>query len=75
MADRPLNEEKMIGDAELAELLGWNPTTPSVFRSKGKMPLRFYKFGKRIRYRMSDVELYLQSRAVVQRGAVVANTN
>ena len=66
MARPSIIEDRLINDRELCDLLGWNPSTPSVLRARGKMQIPFIKIGKRVRYRVSDVEAYLEKQTVNQ---------
>jgi excisionase family DNA binding protein len=52
----------MLDDKAAAELLGVTPGTLSVWRSTGRYNLPFLKIGRKVRYRCSDLETWLQNR-------------
>ena len=43
-----------------ASLLGLSPSTLSIWRYQGRGP-KYLKFGRRVLYRRSDVELYIEA--------------
>lgn len=47
---------------QAAEYLGLQPRTLDKWRSSQTYPLKFVKVGGRIRYRIADLEEFLQSR-------------
>ena len=55
----PLVDEKVA-----AEILGITPGTLSVWRCVRRYPLPFVKIGKAVRYRMADLEQFIESRTV-----------
>lgn len=55
--DRDLLDEKTT-----AEFLGVEPGTLSVWRSTGRYAVPFVKVGHLVRYRRSDLEIWLESR-------------
>jgi excisionase family DNA binding protein len=57
-----MNNAELIDEQQAAEFLGLCPGTLSVWRSTGKYKLPFIKVGRRVRYRRSDLELWLESR-------------
>ena len=50
--------------AEAAEYLGVLPPTLTNWRCTRKYPLPFIKVGRLVRYRIEDVERFLESRTV-----------
>lgn len=50
--------DRFLTTKEAAELLGIRPNTLEHWRSKGKGPT-FERVGSAIRYRLSDIELWL----------------
>lgn len=58
----------LVDPVEAARILGIQPSTLAVWRSKNfKLGPRFVTVGRRIRYRMADIEEYIQSRLVETR--------
>jgi len=56
---RALLDERMV-----ARLLGVSRGTLQVWRSTKRVPLKFVKVGRLVRYRVSDIEDYVASRTV-----------
>ena len=52
----------MLDDKAAAALLDVTPGTLSVWRSTGRYNLPFVKVGRKVRYRHSDIEAWLQKR-------------
>ncbi len=63
---------KLLTTQEVAELLGVSVATLEVWRCTGRTALPFVKVGRCVRYRLSDVERWLESQTVCQQGAVQA---
>jgi excisionase family DNA binding protein len=59
----PLDEE------QAAIVLGVAPQTLTSWRHTGRYGLKFYKVGRRVKYRREDLEAFLQSRAATQTSA------
>lgn len=55
----------LLPESEAAKLLQVAPGTLSVWRSTKRYPLPYIKVGRRVRYRRSDLEAWLESRRVV----------
>jgi excisionase family DNA binding protein len=53
---------ELIDETEAADFLNISPGTLSVWRSTGRYSIPFVKVGRRVRYRRSDLEAWLQSR-------------
>ncbi len=49
---------------ETAAMLGTTPGVLSVWRSTQRYSLKFVKVGKSVRYRVEDVEAFIESRTV-----------
>jgi len=47
-----------------AEFLGVSPGTLQVWRSTRRYPLPFVKIGRNVRYRLADLQAFVQSRTV-----------
>ena len=55
-----LNE--LLDEKQAAALLHVTPGTLAVWRSTGRYSLRFVKVGRNVRYRLSDLNAWLESR-------------
>ena len=55
-----LNE--LLDEKQAASLLHVTPGTLSVWRSTGRYSLPFVKVGRNVRYRLSDLNAWLESR-------------
>jgi predicted DNA-binding transcriptional regulator AlpA len=51
--------EKLLNEAEVAKWLGYSPRTVQGWRLRGKGPAHVVIAGKTIRYRVSDVQSWL----------------
>ena len=59
---QPLHpDDRCLTTAEVAKHLGLSPTTLKNYRANGNGPA-FVKFGKMIRYRLSDIKQWRDSR-------------
>lgn len=54
--------EKLLNDAEAADILNVSPKILSVWRCTGRYNIPFVKVGRCVRYRASDLEKWLDSR-------------
>ena len=54
--------EKLLTADEVSDILGITPTTLSVWRSTKRYQLPWVKVGGRIRYRLIDVQKFIESR-------------
>lgn len=52
----------LVDDKAAAEILDTNPGTLSVWRSTGRYALPFVKVGRKVRYRVSDLEAWIEKR-------------
>lgn len=52
----------LVDEKAAAEILGTTPGTLSVWRSTGRYALPFVKVGRKVRYRLSDLETWLDQR-------------
>lgn len=57
---------EMLTNARAAEFLGVQPGTLKKWRSQGVGPI-YYKVGRAIRYKRSDLLQYLKARQMAQR--------
>ncbi len=58
----------LLNEAQAAEFLGLKPGTLSVWRCVGRHSLPFIKCGRAVRYRVADLERWLQQRTVESTG-------
>ena len=54
----------VVSEKEAAEILGVTPGTLSVWRCTRRYPLPYIKVGRAVRYRLADLEAFMQSRTV-----------
>ena len=55
--------QKLLNEKQAAEHLAVSPGTLSVWRSTGRYALPFVKVGRTVRYRLSDLDAWLDARA------------
>jgi predicted DNA-binding transcriptional regulator AlpA len=63
MQSSPDSLSEFVSDAELARRLGLSPATLQKWRSQAKGP-RWVRMGRAIRYRVSDVEAWVNAQTV-----------
>ena len=56
--------DRLINPAEAADILGTTPGTLSVWRCQSRYSLPYVKVGKSVRYKLSDVWAFINSRTV-----------
>jgi len=54
----------LVPEVTAAEFLAVSPGTLRVWRCTGRVPLPFVKVGRAVRYRMRDLERFVESRTV-----------
>ncbi len=54
---------KLLDEKQAAERLTVSPGTLSVWRSTGRYNLPFVKVGRMVRYRMSDLDAWIDARS------------
>jgi predicted site-specific integrase-resolvase len=54
--------DTLLYPSEVAKFLGVTIGTLSVWRCTGRYPLKFIKVGRRVMYRQSDVESFIEGR-------------
>lgn len=64
----PLNPPVQVGDKQAADALGVKPNTLAVWRSTGRYNLPFFKVGRLVKYRVSDLAEFLASRTANHTG-------
>lgn len=52
----------LLDEAQAAQHLDVSPGTLSVWRSTGRYQLPFLKVGRKVRYRLSDLDEWLETR-------------
>jgi hypothetical protein len=58
------NQSNTVTPAGAAEYLGVAENTLSIWRCTNRYPLKYIKVGRRVRYRISDLEAFLTARTV-----------
>lgn len=53
---------ELVDEKAAAEILCTTPGTLSVWRSTGRYALPFLKIGRKVRYRISDLDAWLEQR-------------
>ena len=54
---------ELLNEEQAAEYLTVSPGTLAVWRSTGRYSLPFVKVGRRVRYRLSDLDAWLEARS------------
>lgn len=54
-------EDRMMNPTETAAMIGWQPTSLMVMKARNILPFPYYKVGKMLRFRKSEIEAYLAS--------------
>jgi len=62
-----LDNSEWIGIKEFSAMLGLSPKYAQQFIREGKGP-KYYRFGREIRFRRSDVDIWIESCAVMPNG-------
>ena len=62
MNDQKLNISNLLDDYQASNYLGLKKGTLSVWRSTGRYQIPFVKIGSKVRYRQSDLDVWLESR-------------
>ena len=57
-------DDRLLTQREAAEILGLQPQTLAVWRVRRRYPLPWVKVGGSVRYRMCDLEAFLEARTV-----------
>jgi predicted site-specific integrase-resolvase len=60
----------LLNTTDAADFLGVTPGTMSVWRSLGRYQIPYIKVGSRVRYRLEDLEAFLQERTRTHTGQV-----
>ncbi len=58
----------LFSPVEAAEYLGIQPNTLAVWRCTARHSLPYVKIGRRVMYRMADLETWAQSRTIAHTG-------
>lgn len=56
--------QRLVNEKIAAEILNVTPGTLSVWRCTRRYPLPYMKIGRSVKYRVEDLEAYMQSRTV-----------
>lgn len=56
--------ERLLTEDEAAELLAIKPQTLSVWRTNKRYALKYVKCGRLVRYKLSDVQAFIESRTI-----------
>jgi excisionase family DNA binding protein len=59
---KDMNNLKLLTPSEVAKILGLSVETLNVWRATKRYPLPYVKSGRLVRYRISDVENFINSR-------------
>ena len=66
--DGKLATHRNLASEAAAEYLGVKPQTLAVWRCTGRYEIPYLKVGRKIMYRLSDLDAWLDSRRVVHTG-------
>lgn len=58
--------DKLLTSKETARILGLSSRTLDVWRCTGRSHVPFIKIGRSVRYRLSDIESYIQHQTMTQ---------
>lgn len=64
ISGNPDRAKKLITRAEAAEYLGVKPGTLEVWATNQRYDLKYIKVGRSVRYRIADLEAFIESRTV-----------
>lgn len=64
MALTPKTVDALLTPDETAAALDVTPGTLQVWRTTKRYPLKYVKVGKNVRYRLADVQAFIESRTV-----------
>jgi excisionase family DNA binding protein len=59
-----MNQKKLVSESEAAQYLGICVATLRAWRSTRRVKLQYFKIGRAVRYRIEDLEAFLQSAAM-----------
>ncbi len=59
-----LDRPKLLNEREAADYIGLKPSTLTTWRSTGRYDLPFIKAGRLVRYRVTDLDRFLEARTV-----------
>ena len=51
--------QKLVSEKEACEILGCKPNTLAVWRTNRRYSLPFYKIGRLVKYKISDLEKFI----------------
>jgi hypothetical protein len=61
-------DRRLVDEAEAADFIGIKKQTLAVWRCTGRYDLPFVKVGRRVKYRISDLERWLSQRTATSTG-------
>lgn len=61
-AQQPTDRNKLLNEKQAADFLQVSPGTLSVWRSTGRYSIPFIKIGRNVRYRLTDLSVWLETR-------------
>lgn len=59
-----IEKNKLLTSEEASEMLGLQPNTLNVWRATNRYHLPFVKVGRLVRYRLSDINDFIENRLV-----------
>jgi predicted DNA-binding transcriptional regulator AlpA len=68
-APTTIHQEKLLAAGQVAEILGIKEATLAQKRWRGDHSLPYIKLGRVIRYKLSDVQLYIEQSTVLSKEA------
>jgi excisionase family DNA binding protein len=57
-------DDRLLNSREAARYLGLEPGTLSIWRCTKRYPLSYVKIGRKVMYRKSDVDAFIEARTV-----------
>lgn len=60
--------DRLLGEAEAAEMLGVRKNTLATWRHLGRYSLAYVKIGRSVRYRLADLQAFIAARTVTNTG-------
>lgn len=66
---------KLLTESQAAEILCVQPHTLAVWRCTNRYPLKYVKVGRSVRYRLNDIEDFLEARSGTHSGELETKTS
>lgn len=67
-----INTKRLVTPEEAAQLMGTAVGTLTIWRTTGRYNLPYVKVGRLVRYKLSDIEAFIERRSVSHTGEVLA---